>query len=370
MNEQIRYALALTQVKGLGLHTLKLLLEKYHSPKNIFRAATTKQLRMSRQGTEIFQQLTDKHTFQKADQIITQCQKSGIQILFLQDKTYPELLKHIQLPPLLLYTLGNIEILNHQPAIALIGTRRMTRYGQKHIAKLCEVLAPHKATIICGLGEGVERCATEEAISHGLSPIVVYPAGLQHPYPKTVPLALIQQAQEKGCLISEYPPNETLQRYSFLARNRVIVGLSQQLVLIESAKTGGSIPLAQLAQNENRDVQAIPGDIDKTRSEGTNLLIRRNIACLLTSANDLLHALDLQQIDPQNHSTAKIEHTLSNEERKIVEILGTSEKGSHIDLISERSALPLDQLSILLFNLECRNIIELLPGNSYRLRLQ
>ncbi len=366
MNDEIRYAIALSQIKGLGLHSLTLLLAHYSTPKNIFAAATDIHHRIPRLRTEIWEQIARKSTLDRANQILEQCKKYNIQLLFVQEKQYPELLKHIHLPPIVLYVMGDPSLLQQQPIVALVGTRKMTSYGKQHIGTLCKELAPHNIPIVCGLGEGVERCAAQEALRHKLPPIVVYPGGFHHPYPSTTPLTLIEKTRENGCLVSECPPDEPLQRHSFLARNRIIAGLSKQLIVIESGKKGGVMSLAYLAQAEHRDVYALAGDIDKARSEGANLLIQRQVAQLLQAPEDMLTALKLQQAI---HTPNTLQHHFNAEEQKIIELLGTNGAGMHIDSIAEHTNIPIDKLSLFLFNLECQQTIEALPGNNYRVRL-
>ena len=365
MNDEIRYAIALSQIKGLGLHSLTLLLAQYPTPKSIFAAASSIPHRIPKLRTEIWEQIARKSTLDRANQILEHCEKHNIQLLLLQEKQYPELLKHIHLPPIVLYVMGDASFLQQQPVVALVGTRKMTGYGKQHIGALCKELAPHNIPIVCGLGEGVERCVTQEALRHKLPPIVVYPGGFQHPYPSNTPLTLIEKAREQGCLVSECPPDEPLQRHGFLARNRIIAGLSEQLIVIESGKKGGAMQLAYLAQAEHRDVYALPGDIDKVRSEGTNLLIQRQVAQLLQAPEDMLTALKLQQAI---HTPHTLQHHFSAEEQNIIEILGTNSAGMHIDSIVEHTNIPIDKLSLFLFNLECQQTIELLPGNNYRVR--
>ena len=273
MSDQIRYTLALTQIKGLGLQTIRLLLEHYSTPKDVFAAATNELDHFPKLRKEVLQQIIKKTTLREADLQIESCQKLGIEIIFLQDKHYPEPLKYCQLPPVLLYVAGNSECLKKRPAVTLAGTRKMTSYGKSQVQALCEALAPHKVPIICGLGLGVEQYAAQEALKQGLAPIVVYPAGLQHPYPQTTSLAFIEEIKDKGCILSEHLPGEGLKKHAFLARNRIIVGLSEQVVIIESDNKGGSMSLARLAQAENREVHAIPGDIGKARSMVVFLII-------------------------------------------------------------------------------------------------
>ena len=366
MSDQLRYALALSEIKGLGLHTLKQLLKRYNTPKAIFSTPTAELLRTPKVRPDLLQKIISKSTLTSADRILLRCQQLGVRPIFLEDNDYPELLRHIHIPPILIYVAGRIEVLQKRPCVSLVGTRRMTNYGKQQISKICEVLSSHNPSIVCGLGEGVERFTTEESLRQSISPIVVYPAGLQYPYPSTVSVKLIEQVKEVGCLLSEYPPDTPLQRHAFLARNRVIAGLSQQVVLIESSKTGGAMQLARYAQTENREVHAIPGDTDKSRSEGANLLIRDNIAQLLFSTEDLLQSLNLQRTESRNVLPKVTERNLSQEEKKIVKVLEESKNGLHIDLISERAKLSIDQLGIFLFNLECEQVIEVLPGNNYR----
>ena len=364
MKEQTRAALALSLIKGLGIHTFRYLLEKYGTPQAVF-ASSTAQLKKLR--PEIAQSISTRATFPAADQILSTCTKLNIQVLFIEDEAYPPLLKQIQLPPILLYVKGQLNVLKEEPSVAIVGTRQITQYGKEAIDQISAALSAHKVSVISGLGQGVEAYVTESTIRHKIGRVIVYPAGLQHPYPHNVPLRLIEEAQSEGCLLSEHPPYAKLQKHAFLARHRITVGLSQHVVLIESKIPGGSMQIARIAQSENREVHAIPGDINKQRSQGANQLIRGNVAQLLTSADDLMRSLNLPTQTAAEKPAAQPQPQLNPDEEKIIDILKKAPEGVHIDQISQETALSIDQISFLLFNMECQNIIERLPGSSYRI---
>ena len=129
MSEQTRYALALSQVKGLGLHVLKQLLEHYPTPEKVFSASSSEILRLPKVRPDLLKQIVNKSTFAKADKILLRCQRLGVRPIFLEEPDYPELLKHIHLPPVLVYVMGKVDVLHRRPSVALVGTRRISSYG-------------------------------------------------------------------------------------------------------------------------------------------------------------------------------------------------------------------------------------------------
>ena len=334
MNKHTRAALSLSLIKGVGIHTFRYLMEKYKTPEAVF-SSSKEELIHHKLRPEIVQSISAKSTFRTADQILNTCERLNIHVLFIEDESYPPLLRQIQLPPLILYARGQLETLKKEPSVAIIGTRRMTRYGAEQVDTICSVLVPHKVCVVSGLGQGVEEHVTRSAIQKKLARIIVYPAGLQHPYPHNVPIRLIEEVASGGCLLSEHPPDAKLQKHAFLARHRITVGLSHQLVLIESKMSGGSMQIARVAQSENRDVHAVPGDINKQRSQGANLLIRDNVAQLLTSADDLLRSLNLPFLSSSDQSNVEALPQLTPDEEKVVDILKRSSEGMHIDQICQ-----------------------------------
>ena len=361
----IYYKLALAHIKGLGVRSFLLLQKKYPNIEHLFHAPKKEILEIAGIQQSILLAISDKRSLNAAERTLHRCQALNISIIFISDAQYPQHLRHIHLPPLALYVKGETKYLHQIPRMAIIGTRKMTRYGQTHIQRICEYLAPYKTSIICGFGEGVEKTACIKSIDHQLNRIVVYPSGLEHPYPSTLAQTLIEKTLEKGCLISEYTPDTQFLAHGFMARNRMVVGLSQVLALIESPKKGGSMYTARLGMAENREVYALPGDIDRSQSEGCHQLIAENIAHILSHPEVLGKALGYSTMQQGKHH-ARQALKLSVKEQKIMEVLATHKQPLHIDEIAQETSIALDELSTTLLKLNLDDVIEFMAGNTYR----
>ena len=374
MDNEAYYLLSLLETKGLGLYTLKRLLGHFSSAKSIFDNAKQSPKALVGLQPELLKQIQQGGAPKQAESILEQCQKENIQVLCYHEENYPFLLKQLYLPPLVLYVQGDATLLSRRPSVAFVGTRKTSAYGERHLRHFCKQLAPSKALLIGGWGQGIERMTTQEALRLDMPLVITYPAGLKHPYPQQIPAVLLEEARAKACLVSECPPNQRLQKHGFIARNRIVVGLSEHVVLIESSLKGGAMAMAKIAQAENRDFYALPGDIDRMQSQGPNLLIQRKFALPLHAIDALPEELGITGNEPVSvtetpTNTSLETQDLDEEKKKLLALFPEDRKLLSIEVLANQLPhIDVSKLSVLLFELECLGLVEQNAGNLYRLR--
>ena len=294
-----------------------------------------------------------------------------IRPLCFGDDDYPQRLRECDDAPLMLYYLGNAD-LNRQRVINIVGTRHATTYGKDLIRRFCHELREMcpDVLIVSGLAYGVDICAHREALACGIDTVGVLAHGLDDLYPHQH-RETARQMVEQGGLLTEYMSQTNADKRNFIQRNRIVAGLSDACILVESAHRGGGLITARIAQSYHRDVFAFPGPVGAQYSEGCNNLIRDNGAMLITSAADMVRAMgwesdrQLAQVRQQGIER-QLFPDLTSDEQLIVDAL------SHInDLslsqLSTQTSLPVAQLSALLFTLEMKGVIRPLAGGMYHL---
>lgn len=209
----------------------------------------------------------------------------------IEDKRYPALLKEIAKPPKTLYCMGNINLLQEERKIAVVGSRAASGYGKLCCERLVETLVAADVVTVSGLALGIDAICHRQTLSCSGKTIAVVGCGLDVIYPKAN-TRLWKEIEERALIISEYPLGTPPYPAHFPERNRIIVGLSKALVVVESKSRGGSLISAEIALEENRDVYAIPGDVDRFSSEGCNALIRDSKAKLLAKSSEILYDYD------------------------------------------------------------------------------
>lgn len=281
----------------------------------------------------------------------------GIGILFINDENYPENLKNISSPPLFLYYKGDLKLLNKNK-VGIVGTRKATSYGKISCEKLTKDLVKNKVVTVSGLALGIDTVCHKSTLEGDGKTIAVVGSGLDVIYPRENE-RLWKQIGEKGLLISEYPLGTEPLKFNFPRRNRIIVGISNGIIVVESQKTGGSLITAELALDEGREVYAIPGDIFSFSSEGCNNLIKNSQAKLITSADDIME--DMGWTKEGNEEKDSL--ALSDYERKIYNVL-TREKS--LDEIIMETSLKVGEALAILMELEYKKIIVSIAGGKYR----
>lgn len=364
--ESLRYYLALSLAPKVGPGAFKAIVAYSGSPKAFFSLAKGKAAKIPRVGEKLLEiQKQVESLLRKADELIAVCQKRGFEILTLSDLDFPQRLKPLEDGPIVLFAQGK-GMLNFERSIGIVGTRSATSYGKTVTRKIIEDLLPYQPVIISGLAYGIDIEAHRAALQVGLPTIAIMGSPLSQIYP-AAHKKTAEQLQETGILMSEYAPGSTMVPGNFPARNRIIAGLSDALIVVEAAEKGGALITAEIAFSYNREVFAVPGNLQSPFSEGCNQLIRKMKAGIYTGPGDVAEALFWNK--PGEKSSKKPPLDLNGREADEVLILKLlQEKGeSEIDQISYQTEIPLGILSSKLLSLEFEGIVKSLPGKKFKL---
>lgn len=297
--------------------------------------------------------------------------KHHIRPLCLADPNYPQRLKECDDAPLVLYYCGNAD-LNQRYVINIIGTRHCTAYGQDLIRRFVadlKAVCP-QVLIVSGLAYGIDICAHRQALANGYETVGVLAHGLDDLYPAAHRDTAVQMVGHGG-LLTEFPTQTQPIPQNFVQRNRIVAGMSDACILVESAAKGGGLITASISRSYNRDVFAFPGRIGDKVSEGCNNLIRNNGAALITSAQDFVLAMGWQTDSLLAQAQQQgIERTLfpnlSPTEQAIVNVLKTN-NDLQVNMLSVQSNIPVARLTASLFELEMKGVVKMLAGGTYHL---
>lgn len=377
---------------------MTVLLERFESPLEIYRAQESDFRGLSLSASEC-KRLCDKN-LHATETLMEQCRKQGVRIMTLDSPYYPRLLANIFDPPYVLYVKSRERLdLNQELAIAVVGTRDMTAYGHEAATKLAGGLARAGATIVSGMARGIDGAAMTAALNNGGKTVAVLGCGLDIVYPPEHE-ELMERTVQNGMVISEYPFGTAPYPANFPMRNRIISGLSSGTLVIESPEAGGSLITANQALEQGRDVFAVPGDINRAYSEGTNELIRQG-AHLVSSAPDILaeyreeyihifekavnnehenkkqqepsektktHSCEAERVSLEKTSLDNAVYlALPPEEKEIVNAL--SLVPTHVDVLTEKTGLDAAKLNAALTLLEMKGLVSQLAGRHYILNL-
>lgn len=370
MNTENLYILALSKIKNVGSVTAKNLIAYCGSAEDVFQSKKQQLLKIPGIGELIAQDIinTRDEALRWAEEEFQRVEKYNISLCFYTDTHYPTRLKHLNDSPLVLYYQGNIEW-NAERSIAIVGTRKPTAYGRDLVVKFVKDIQSTNAVIVSGLAHGIDTIAHQEALNNGLKTIAVLGNGLPEIYPPSNTL-LAKQIMDSGTLISEYPIHTQPDAPNFPKRNRIVAGLADAVIVVESKTDGGSIITASIANSYNKDVFAFPGRTNDLYSSGCNALIKLNKAQMIENAEDFLYFMnwDLQNKNNANSVQTKLPLNLTPQQEIIINLLREKNK-LHIDDISYYAQLTNSEVSMLLLEMEMNNWIRALPGRMYELSM-
>ena len=363
MNDQdLFYLLALQAVDGVGDIIAKKLLMHFGSAEAVFKAKTTQLAAIEGIGTILLKNLKDQSVFAKAERELQFIASRQLTVTSYQDTKYPERLKHCFDSPLVLFSSGNIDLQN-QKTISIVGTRQITSYGLEFCRKFMEELAPMNPVIVSGFAYGVDIAVHQLAMENNLQTIGVVAHGLNQIYPKSHK-KYVAKMEENGGFMTEFWSSSNPDKENFVRRNRIVAGMTEATIVIESAERGGSLITANLANDYNRDVFAVPGRVFDKYSQGCNTLIKTQKANVLTSASDLIYMLNWD-IEKEVKSIQKqLFVALDDDEQKIYDYLLQSGK-ELLDVIALRCDFPIYKISGILLNMELKGVIRPLPGKLF-----
>ena len=362
--KELRFVLALQRVNNLGDISAKKLISIVGSAEGIFKEKTSTLLKINGIGRFKLKELNESHLFDAAEEELDYINAKGISFSYFEDKGYPEYLKHCVDGPILFFHHGNID-LGRKRIISVVGTRNVTQHGRRFCEKFIEELSPLSPVIVSGFAYGVDITAHKTAMKCGLQTIACLAHGFNQIYPKTHK-RYVNGVKRNGGFISEFWSSDSFDRNNFLKRNRIIAGISQATVVIESARKGGSLVTADIANSYNREVFAIPGRPEDLWSQGCNDLIKSQKAQLITNAAELIYLLgwELEEQATQGKQ-ARLFVELTKEEKKIYNYLFSKEKQT-IDSIAIDCEIPTHKVASLLLNLELKGVVQPLSGKYFR----
>ncbi len=315
-------------------------------------------------GVHTVQHLLDEGNLKIVEKELEYILKNQIRYTYFLEEDYPPRLQYCVDAPILLFQDGNIDLSNKK-IISIVGTRNMTQYGQDVCESLIKELIPYNPIIVSGFAYGVDICAHKAAIKNNLQTIVVLAHGLEEIYPK-VHKKYMHQVHANGGFYTEFFHDETPQRENFLKRNRIVAGISEATIIIESANKGGSLVTADIANSYDRDVFAVPGKVKDRMSTGCNNLIRNHQAHLLQSTEDIVKILNWDITSNAKPKQKQLFIALSIEEQKIVDQLQKSGR-ELLDVLATETNIPIYQLATILLQMELKGIVKPLPGKIFEL---
>ncbi len=364
LEEELFAVLKLQATPNVGDITAKKLIRVIGSAQQVFKEKKSSLLKIDGIGEFVVQQLQKLEVLQQVEYEMSYIQKRNIKHTYFLEEGYPSRLKHCVDGPLLLFHDGNLNW-NQERIISIVGTRNLTNYGRSFCNELVEHLAPYNPIIVSGFAYGTDICAHKAAIENNLQTFAVLAHGLDNLYPKAHK-KYMRSVMENGGFITEFWHDEKPFRENFLKRNRIVAGISQATIIIESAEKGGSLVTADIANSYNRDVFALSGRFDDSYSKGCNNLIKNNQAHLLSSPDDIVKMLNWDVPKKRETIQPKLFIDLNIEEQKIHDYLQINGK-QLLDVIAIDCEIPVYKLSSVLIQMELKGAVKALPGKMFEI---
>lgn len=360
---ELCYLLSLSRVDGVGPTTAKSLIAYCGSAQNVFKEPASKLQKIPGIGSLTAQSIKKFKDFSSAEREIENCKKFNIHIVSYFDEEYPFRLRNTEDCPLVLFQKGNNK-LNSQIALSIVGTRNSSTYGKTFVEQFLEKVRDLDIRVISGLASGTDTNVHRKCIELDIPTIGVLGHGFSTMYPGEN-RKMAEKMMDKGALLTEYSYYTRGNRENFPQRNRIVAGMCDALIVVESGIRGGSLITATLANDYNRDVFALPGKMTDEWSCGCNLLISNHKAAIIPDIGNLLFQLGLSDLKPQKTKPQKeLFIQLTDEEHRLTQTLKTY---SGIDEICHHTAIPVSRLTFLLLDLEFRGIVKALPGKRFEL---
>lgn len=367
MANNVLYEVALTKVKGLGPIQAKVLLSHFKTAQNCFEVPVNKLSKLDGFGDVRVQQFYEQNrqAVELAKKELKFLEtKPTIQVVPFTNPNYPNRLKYCEDSPIVLYADGNMN-LNHNKILAMVGTRKLTDYGRGLIKDFLFELKDSSVVVVSGLAYGTDTFVHQTCVEYGIETVGVLAHGLDRLYPNTNKnLAL--EMKKNGGLVTEYGYGTKPNRENFPSRNRIIAGLSDATIVVESDVRGGSLITAEIANSYKRDVFAFPGDVKRQYSAGCNLLIKQQRANLIEHFEDVCFHLGWTKESKKSQNRQRqLFVELSDQEQKVAQVL--NEQNYTATEISIKSGLTVGNVHTVLLNLELKGIVRIAPGNRYSL---
>lgn len=365
MDTDIVYYIALTQVPQIGDVQMRELLQHFGTARDVFTAKAAKLEKITGIGRIRAQNIKAFKNFSKAEAELVFAEKYRIKILTPANASYPKRLLNCYDAPSVLFYKGTAD-LNADKIVSVIGSRTHTEYGREMTAKIIEELVPHNVLVVSGLAYGIDAIAHKASMKNGLPTVGILAHGLDRIYPPAH-TAMAKEMTREGGLLTDFMSGTKPDKQNFPKRNRIVAGIADATIVIETSVQGGSMITAELAGNYNKDVFALPGKATDVKSAGCNYLIKSNKAALVTSGKDIIELMNwMHQPSRKRVYQKELFTDLTPEEKVITELLGKN--GSiHIDEINSNCNLSSSAVAAAMLSLELQGLIISLPGKLYKL---
>lgn len=368
LNESL-HILALSLTPGVGSVTCRHLISYCGGPQNVFSTDLKKLLKVPGVGEKLARSIRSGESMALAEQQLASCRQQGVELIDYLHPAYPQRLKSLFDAPVLLYTKG-VPSFNHKRVVGIVGTRGITDYGRAVTETIIKELIPYSPLVVSGLAYGVDIVAHRACLKHQLPTVGVMASGVDIIYPASHARTAAEMLAQ-GALVSENPLGAKPDFMRFPARNRIIAGMSDVVIVVESAKKGGSLITVEYAQNYHREVYAVPGSLFSEYSAGCNQLIKDNKAAVFTSVEEMAEALGWTTDQEQEGKASSDVLPLHFEgfSPDEAQILATLRKAGdlQIDELSWHTGIYVSKLATLLLNLEFQGMVRSLPGKKYSL---
>ncbi len=365
MNNDLLYKVGLSFLKNVGDISARNLVSYCGGAEAVFNASKAKLDKVPGIGEKFSSQIIESkaEALEKAAAELEFIEKHKIQVLFYTDKSFPQRLMHCYDAPFILYYLGNAD-LNNSKIVSIVGTRNATDYGKSVCEKLIETLAPYNVLVVSGLAYGIDVCAHKKCVEVGLPTVGVLAHGLDTLYPAQHK-SIAKHMVANGGLLTDFPSKTKFVPGNFPARNRIVAGISDATIVIETKTKGGSVITAELADSYNKDVFAIPGNINKPYSQGCNFLIKTNKAAMLDDVEELPEILGWKSKHINKPKQHELLIDLTETEKQVYDLLKATGE-MRIDEIVLQSQLSSSEVASNLLNLEFKGAVKSLPGKVYK----
>lgn len=365
MNSEKIYQLALSQIPGIGPILARNLLGYCGSPEAVFREKAAMLTRIPGIGSIAAKSISKYKDFDRVQTEIDFIQKANIQSIFITDAAYPHRLKPNIDAPIVLFIRGNHD-LEAKRMVGIVGTRSATTYGKEITQKLVSDLAELNCTVVSGMAYGIDIIAHKSCLEHNVPTVGVLAHGLDRIYPPSHHNLAEKMVSSNGALVTEYFSGTIPDRENFPQRNRIVAGLIDVLLVIQTAKKGGSMITADLAFQYDREVMAFPGRINDDFAAGCHHLIKNQKAHLIENIQDLVKLMNYDIPIKKQGSQQKLPLDLSDAELHLIGIL--KEKGTRsIDMLGKDTGFSVGKLAQILLQLELKDLVCSLPGKNYNL---
>ncbi len=365
MEDDLKYKIGITLIPKIGAVNAKKLIAYCGGVEAVFKESKKALLKIPGIGENIVKNILGNNVLARAEQEIEFIEKHKITPLFYTDDEYPKRLLQCEDGPVMLYYKGNVS-LNKKRVLAVVGTRRSTPYGKIMCENILEGLKEKDVLVVSGLAYGIDSCAHRFSVNTGISTVGVLGHGLDRIYPSENK-SVAKKMVTNGGLLTEFMSGTTPDRENFPKRNRIIAGISDATLVVESGRKGGAIITADIAFSYNRDVFAVPGRVNDQYSKGCNYLLKTNKAAMAESADDIAYLLGWDDVRKEDNRQLELFSNLTADEQTLIEILQKyGECG--VDELMVKSGLQLSKIASALLNMEFKGIILSLPGKRYRVK--